>query len=291
MDWSRFFDCLIFFFTSNRSIRTARERLHSPIIWYFEMEIVAGTSESKSFIFSWTNLLAPRDLCFGIIFQILVETMADQAGDEYAKPLFVNGRYENPFPTWKQPGFFNLCKYFLYDTNESSIRSQEDLDTNLPVLQPDFKDFDSSPPDIMCVIWLGHSSLLVKFDGVTILTDPIFSKRCSPFQFIGPKRFRDAPCQISDLPPIDIVIISHNHYDHMDYETIVNLQKKYKSSLTWFVPMGDKRWMEASGCTNVREMTWWQEEILADHIGIKVACVPCQHWSSRKGYLGVNRVV
>ena len=142
----------------------------------------------------------------------------------------------------------------------------------------------------MRVAWLGHASLLVQFDGVTILTDPIFSKRCSPLQFVGPKRFRDAPCKVSDLPPIDIVIISHNHYDHMDYYSIVDLQKKEGSRLMWFVPMGDKRWMEDSGCTNVREMTWWQEEIVPDHVGIKVVCVPCQHWSSRKGYLGVNQV-
>lgn len=209
--------------------------------------------------------------------------------EEYAEPIFVNGRFENPFPTWKQPGLFNLCKYFLFDSNESAILSQESLDATLPVLQPDFKDFQSSSPDGMRVAWLGHSSLLVQFDGVTILTDPIFSKRCSPFQFVGPKRFRDAPCQVSDLPPIDLVLISHNHYDHMDYHSIVDLQKKYGSRLTWFVPIGDKRWMEESGCTNVREMTWWQEETFDNHENIKVACVPCQHWSSRKAYLGVNQ--
>ena len=166
----------------------------------------------------------------------------------------------------------------------------QELNVTLPLYHPDFNEFQSSPINGTRVVWLGHATMLVQFDGVTILTDPIFSKRCAPLQCVGPKRYRDAPCQVVDLPHIDIVVISHNHYDHMDYNSIVELKEKFGPQLQWFVPEGNKRWMENSGCLNVTEMTWWQEETLHDHPEITVACTPCQHWSSRTGILDVNQV-
>lgn len=166
----------------------------------------------------------------------------------------------------------------------------QELDLTLPLYHPDFKEFQSSPVNSTRVVWLGHATMLVQFDGVTILTDPIFSKRCAPLQFVGPKRYRDAPCQVADLPPIDIVVISHNHYDHMDHNSIVELQQKFGPQLIWFVPEGNKQWMEDTGCSNVKEMTWWQEETVPNHPDIRVVCTPCQHWSSRTGILDVNQV-
>lgn len=220
---------------------------------------------------------------------VLFNAMAGPLEENYAKPLYADGKYDNPFPTWKQPRAFDLCKYFFCDADNSNIPNQKELDVTLPLHHPDFKEFQSPPVNGTRVVWLGHATMLVQFDGVTILTDPIFSKRCAPLQFVGPKRYRDAPCQVADLPPIDIVVISHNHYDHMDHNSIVELQQKFGPHLIWFVPEGNKQWMEDTGCSNVKEMTWWQEETVPNHPDIRVACTPCQHWSSRTGILDVNQ--
>ena len=92
--------------------------------------------------------------------------------------------------------------------------------------RPDFSEFETSPVSGVRHMWIGHASSLVQFDGVTVLTDPIFSERCSMVQFMGPKRYRPPPCTVEDLPKVDCVVISHNHYDHLDYNTVKALNKK-----------------------------------------------------------------
>lgn len=107
------------------------------------------------------------------------------------------------------------------------------------------------PPDKITTTWIGHSTVLTQFEGLTILTDPVFSQRCSPSQFFGPKRYRNAPCTIKELPQIDAVCISHNHYDHLDYNSIIELNRYFGHSLTWFVAKGLKEWFQQRGCKNI----------------------------------------
>ena len=91
----------------------------------------------------------------------------------------------------------------------------------------------------MAVTWLGHASVVVQMDGVTFITDPIFSDRASPSQMVGPKRYRDPPCSIHDLPTdLDAVLISHNHYDHLDMNSVTLLNARFGVDLRWFVPLG-----------------------------------------------------
>lgn len=99
----------------------------------------------------------------------------------------------------------------------------QELEKTLPVETPDFQKLKNPPESDIQIMWIGHASVLVQMDGLTILADPIFSDRCSPVQFLGPKRYRPPPCKVKDLPHIDAIIISHNHYDHLDHGSVKSL--------------------------------------------------------------------
>ena len=114
-----------------------------------------------------------------------------------------------------------------------------------------------------------------------MLTDPVFSERCSPSQYFGPKRFRSAACQVKDLPEINAVLISHNHYDHLDLNSVRALNKRFGKNLRWYVPLGLKAWMSDRDCDNVVELDWWQEDAIPEIPGVKVAFVPAHHWTKR----------
>lgn len=113
-----------------------------------------------------------------------------------------------------------LCVNFFYHNQE--------LDKVLPVIKPNLDLFEkSSTSTEIRHMWIGHASSLIQMEGLTFLTDPMFSSRCSPFQSIGRRRYRPPPCSIEELPPIDFVIISHDHYDHLDYNTVCALNKRF----------------------------------------------------------------
>ena len=127
------------------------------------------------------------------------------------------------------------------------------------------------------VIWIGQSSILLNHNGVTILTDPHFSGRASPVGFAGPKRVTPAPFEISDLPIVDVVLISHNHYDHLDRTSIADLIA-YQPSIKFFVPLGLAKTLRKWGANDVTELDWWQTAMLN---GIEIQPTPVQHWSKR----------
>jgi N-acyl-phosphatidylethanolamine-hydrolysing phospholipase D len=135
--------------------------------------------------------------------------------------------------------------------------------------------------------WLGHSTFLCQIGGFNILTDPVFSERASPVQFAGPARYRPIPCTVEQLPSIDIVVISHNHYDHLDYYAVLDLFEKHKNA-TFYVPLGIKQWCLDSipGIERVVELDWWQShthETATAHGNIELTFLPVQHWSMRTG--------
>jgi N-acyl-phosphatidylethanolamine-hydrolysing phospholipase D len=111
------------------------------------------------------------------------------------------------------------------------------------VVTPSFASTRSTEDSKFRATWLGHACYYVEFPaGLRVLFDPVFSERCSPVQFTGPKRYTKKPCEIEDLPAVDIVCISHNHYDHTDYNTIMKLQK-IQPNVHYFVPLGNKEWL------------------------------------------------
>lgn len=126
------------------------------------------------------------------------------------------------------------------------------------------------------VTWINHATFLIQMKDLVIMTDPIFSERASPFTFLGPKRVRNPGFSLDVLPKVDVVLISHNHYDHLDLESLKILNQKF--SPLFIVPLGDKELLESAGIRNVLEQDWWNETRFSD---IKITFLPAQHWSAR----------
>lgn len=140
------------------------------------------------------------------------------------------------------------------------------------------------------VTWINHCTFLVNVGNLSLLTDPIWSDRCSPFSFLGPKRRHETPLALEKLPRIDLVLLSHDHYDHFDKKTLLKLAE-LNPGITWIVPLGVKKRLHKLGLRHIIEMKWWEEI----HIGtqgqeIVVTAVPSQHFSGR-GIFDKNRTL
>jgi len=126
------------------------------------------------------------------------------------------------------------------------------------------------------ITWVGHSTLLVQLDGVNFLTDPQWSERASPVSWAGPRRITPPGLRFEDLPPIHLVLISHDHYDHLDVATVRRLAETHGPR--FLVPLGLKAWFADLGITDVVELDWWQHRTERD---LMFTCVPAQHFSGR----------
>ncbi|WON78309.1 MBL fold metallo-hydrolase [Serratia sp. UGAL515B_01] len=128
-----------------------------------------------------------------------------------------------------------------------------------------------------CIWWLGHASVLLRLGGRYVLIDPVLSSRASPVSFYGPRRKTPPPLTIQQLPAVDVVLISHNHYDHLDKRTICELTKRFRSA-TFIVPLGLKSWFSHYPAKRVVELDWW-ESVTLD--GMAFYATPARHWSMR----------
>lgn len=127
------------------------------------------------------------------------------------------------------------------------------------------------------VWWLGHASVLLRLDGQYLLTDPVFSRRASPLPFVGPERKTPPVISVETLPRLDALVISHNHYDHLDSATVRRLLRRFPD-LTVFVPLGLGDWFRRRGAKSIIELDWWQSAVFQ---GLAITAVPAQHWSMR----------
>lgn len=142
---------------------------------------------------------------------------------------------------------------------------------------------EQSPPTAgAAVSWLGHATLLVQFPGVVVVTDPVFDARVSPLPWIGPARHRPPPVRPIDLPHVDVVVISHNHYDHLSLDAMRTLHGQPGGPPLFLVPLGLEHWFARRVGTGepsrVRAMDWWDA---TTHNGVGFTFLPVQHWSSR----------
>lgn len=201
---------------------------------------------------------------------------------EYSSPHYLGGRFRNQVPT-KRMSFAALgSKLLEYVVN----RHQRRPSSPLPVKTLGQDVFANAEADLR-VTWLGHSSSLVEIDGQRLLLDPVFSPRVSPVAGIGPKRFHSRlPIEVEELPPLDAVLISHDHYDHLDKATIKAIRGKVNQ---FFVPLGIKRILARWGVPEekVRELDWWEQGSAAPDL--TVTATPARHYSGRG--LQMNRTL
>ena len=173
-------------------------------------------------------------------------------------------KWDNPWPRWQHNDFSAVLR-MMWQSRGANPLAGVNLDEALPVVKPQWSSDDSR----VQYTWLGHASALVQLYGVNVLIDPIFSERCAPVQFAGPKRYRPAPCSVNELPAIDIVLISHNHYDHLDYNTCRQLADKADRQrrdsgrpMKWYVPKGVEKWLTSNLSVRSEDaigMVWWQD--------------------------------
>ncbi|MDF3821059.1 MBL fold metallo-hydrolase [Leptospira sp. 96542] len=188
---------------------------------------------------------------------------------------FVNRRPDVLEKMREGQSFFALVFKFLFGGDK-----HRRPDVKLPEVKPNFQEF-LEPDDSIKFIWFGHSTFLVNIEGKILFFDPVFSESAAPFSFMV-KRFQDAVVKLEELPAIDYIIISHDHYDHLDMPTI----EFFKSKDTKFItPLGVISHLKEWGVTEDRltELDWWQEINVGK---VKIVCTPSQHFSGRSGTNG-----
>ncbi len=149
----------------------------------------------------------------------------------------------------------------------------------IPPYSPDRTDADLNhvnhpDPKEIQITWIGHATFLIQAGGMNVLTDPIFSERASPVSFAGPRRLAPPGIRLEDLPPIHAVILSHDHYDHLDAPTVQRLGP----SVRYFVPLGVGSWLVNAGVNQAVELDWWKSASLGS---MRIHAVPAQHFSGR----------
>lgn len=192
----------------------------------------------------------------------------------YHSPNYNGKVFLNPIPT-KVGGFGNtlqiLAELFKKHPNRSPSKKAGPFYANPQLL-------NNLPPDTLRITWLGHSSLLIETDGKRFLIDPVWAKYASPIPKLGPERFFDPPLGLTDLPPLDAVIISHNHYDHLDKHAVKTLAK---SGVKFYCSLGVGRHLTGWGISisQIEELDWWQQIDL--HNGFTLTAAPARHFSGR----------
>jgi N-acyl-phosphatidylethanolamine-hydrolysing phospholipase D len=143
-----------------------------------------------------------------------------------------------------------------------------------------------APDDQTVITWVGHATFLIQIGGQNVLTDPIWSERASPVGFAGPRRWAPPGIPFDALPPIDAVLLSHNHYDHLDNRTVRRLLERHPRA-RWHAPLGISEFLRQRGAREVLELDWWDETRLGS---LAIGCTPAQHFSAR-GFRDRNRTL
>ena len=187
------------------------------------------------------------------------------------------GGFRNPWVDPAVPGYGGLVKWMLVHRTTRPRPKDPDPSIFKRVL-PAFIN-PRAPTSQLTVTWVGHASLLIQLDGLNILTDPMWSERASPAQFAGPKRWVAPGVALDALPPLDVVLQSHNHYDHLDDHTVRQLVRRHPQAL-WLTPLGLASFVRKRGApaSAVIELDWWQEHTVDS---LRIAATPAMHFSSR----------
>lgn len=180
-------------------------------------------------------------------------------------------RFFNPTGPGPRP-FSDLWKWRRERAQGSATAWPESVPPGPPVRLPTVIATNE-----VAATFIGHASWLLQFSGLNVLVDPVFASRAGPFGLLGPKRVCPAALRLGELPRVDVVLVSHNHYDHLDLSALRWLARH--RSPQFVAPLGLKAWLEARGVKPVSEPDWWESAWAKD--GTEIICTPAQHWSSR----------
>ncbi|PSN67471.1 Metallo-hydrolase/oxidoreductase [Corynespora cassiicola Philippines] len=205
--------------------------------------------------------------------------------------------FTNPWDSFTELTTWQISKMMMGRRFSGQAHNPDTSLCTVPTQTPSFLTSRSTPK--LRATWLGHACYYVEFpSGFRVLFDPVFEDCCSPINLKFLKRYTPPPCEIEDLPVVDAVVISHNHYDHLSYPTIQRIQKRFPDA-HFFAPLGNKKWFLASGVQNVTELDWWESRDVtltkngekaevgtgsADTEGsirATIGALPCQHVSAR----------
>ena len=183
--------------------------------------------------------------------------------------------FQNPYrPSERGFGYFLRWRLGLGPKEIPPVPPGEVSNYRPEVAQPAISLIQQPDSNEMQITWIGHSTFLIQTEGINILTDPVFSDYCGPNALLRVKRVAPPGVPFEQLPSIHAVLISHNHYDHLDAPTLERL----RNGVTYFVPLGIGRWFEKKKMKNVVEMDWWQTSSFRS---LKFHSVPIQHFSNR----------
>ena len=194
----------------------------------------------------------------------------------HVSPRFVNGRFENLEPTaLMAPSSYGPAFRKWAFGDEMRVPT-----CALPLATDGPARLATPPASGLRVTWLGHSTTLLEIDGATILTDPVWSERASPSRWVGPRRYHPPPIALAALPRLDAVLVSHEHYDHLDMATV---QALAPTGVIFHVPLGIAGHLAAWGvpAAQIVEHDWWEEAALPGGTGVRVVSTPARHFNGR----------
>jgi N-acyl-phosphatidylethanolamine-hydrolysing phospholipase D len=245
---------------------------------------VGAGPTSSAFPFGRVVSVSSKELQLNRVFSsVLIALLL--AGCSTVNPYFdVSKKHHRPdgfnnnyLDNWRegQPSFFAWQRARWTTTLAAQDASR------VKVVAPDLAYLKSNQRDVT-VTWIGHATALWQLAGLNILTDPHFSERASPVSFAGPRREVALPVQLAQLPRIDVVLISHNHYDHLDAPTVQMLNRQAGGPPLFIVPLGLDLWLKGEGIERVQRLDWWERaRVQAPRGEVAIHLVPSQHWSSR----------
>ncbi|WP_418960117.1 MBL fold metallo-hydrolase [Streptomyces tritici] len=204
---------------------------------------------------------------------------ADPAGARMDRirrsPNFADGVFQNPVAARHRPSGSTVEFAKIYFRKESRVRRAPT--GTIPVHPTTLADLAAPPASGLRITWMGHSSVLAEIDGHRVLFDPVWGERCSPFAFVGPKRLHPAPAPLAALGPVDAVVISHDHYDHLDLPTIKALAG---TDTLFVVPLGVGAHLERWGvpASRLRELDWHESTAVGE---LTLTATPARHFCGR----------
>lgn len=187
-----------------------------------------------------------------------------------------DGGFRNPWPGTAPKGFGAFLRW-TRDRAVRRLRGERVAETTPLAVGPSAVVQPRQSDGSLRATWIGHSTVLLQIGSMNVLTDPIWSERASPIKWAGPRRLVPPAIPLASLPPLDVIILSHDHYDHLDESTVRSLAESHPGA-RWVAPLGVGALLASLGVPQVVELDWWQSTIAA---GTTITAVPAQHFSGR----------